>query len=111
MEACLYACLAFPPSSLLCNSSCVPLLPRSPPTCLLFRLSCLLQCRLPLLTTAEKSQQTAIQIAVKNNTGVYYFAMQFPFYMGFASTGYVTDKKEFIGLWKVLAFPTFGTGV
>jgi len=60
------------------------------------------QCRLALHRNAEKTQQKAIQMAVKNNAGIFYFAMQFPFQLAFTTTGYISDKKQFIQMWKSL---------
>eukprot|EP00997_Jenningsia_sp_PLL12_P007989 NODE_46_length_3035_cov_73.807770_g42_i0.p1 GENE.NODE_46_length_3035_cov_73.807770_g42_i0~~NODE_46_length_3035_cov_73.807770_g42_i0.p1 ORF type:complete len:877 (+),score=306.92 NODE_46_length_3035_cov_73.807770_g42_i0:241-2871(+) len=58
---------------------------------------------LPLQIQHEKkSNQGPIQIAVKNNTGIFYFAVDFPFYMAFTKTGGMADRKDFISAWKAI---------
>eukprot|EP01006_Ploeotia_vitrea_P022841 TRINITY_DN55263_c0_g1_i1.p1 TRINITY_DN55263_c0_g1~~TRINITY_DN55263_c0_g1_i1.p1 ORF type:complete len:994 (+),score=123.10 TRINITY_DN55263_c0_g1_i1:36-3017(+) len=48
----------------------------------------------------ERLNKEVIQIAVKNNTGVYYFQAEFPMDLSFTSAGKMTDKTEFVSQWR-----------
>jgi AP-1 complex subunit beta-1 len=60
----------------------------------------------PALLATGVPPSSAIQVAIKNNTGVYYFQFNLPLYTLFTEGGQV-GREEYIQLWKSIADENF----